>query len=257
MAPHIIKLRTASIYAFVITAFIGLALPLCVIYGCSQELIDGTIVPVMEKPPVTFTIKVDNAAGGTVTVNPAQVSYKINDYVKVTATPDEGYAFTGWSGTASGNANPLLVTVSKNEWIIPVFTAVQVPTVPPPVTFTVKVDKVAGGTAGINPAQVSYGKDDYVKVTATPDAGYAFTGWSGTASGNANPLLVTVSKNEWIIPVFTAVQVPTVPPPVTYAIKIDNVTGGTASLNPAQVSYSKDDYVKVTATPDAGYAFTG
>ena len=34
-----------------------------------------------------------------------------------------------------------------------------------------------------------------VELTATPDAGWSFTGWTGDASGTTNPLQVTVSAD--------------------------------------------------------------
>jgi uncharacterized repeat protein (TIGR02543 family) len=35
-------------------------------------------------------------------------------------------------------------------------------------------------------------------LTATPKAGYAFTGWSGSATGTVNPLSVTMTNNKAI-----------------------------------------------------------
>ena len=228
-------------------------------WGCSQDIIEGKIAPatVPVKPSITFTVKVDTVEGGSVTISPAQATYGKDDYVKATATPDTGYAFTGWIGTASGTDNPLLFTITKNEWIIPVFTAVQTPAVPAQVTYTIKTDEVAGGTVALSPAQAAYGKDDYVKITATSDAGYAFSCWSGTVNSAANPLLLTVTKNEWIIPVFTAVQTPTVPEKVAYTIKVDTASGGTASIDPAKTAYLAGENAKITATADSGYFFAG
>ena len=233
--------------------------------GCSQDIIEGKIAPVTVpvKPPVTFTVKVDTVEGGAVNISPAQKMYLKDDYVKATAKPDAGFEFTGWKGTASGSDNPLLLAITKNEWIIPVFTAVPVPVAPAApaapvqIVYTIKTDEVAGGTVTLNPAQATYDRDDYVKATATSDPGYTFTGWSGTATGTANPLLLTVTKNEWIIPVFTAVQTPSTPAQVTYTIKVDNSTGGTAHAEPTKPSWLTGENVKITAIPDAGYIFSG
>ena len=37
-----------------------------------------------------------------------------------------------------------------------------------------------------------------VTLTATPNAGYVFTGWSGDATGSANPLVITMDGDRVI-----------------------------------------------------------
>lgn len=53
----------------------------------------------------------------------------------------------------------------------------------------------AGGTVGVAPSQASYAPLSAVTLTATPNANYAFTGWSGDASGSNNPLNLTLTTN--------------------------------------------------------------
>ena len=50
-------------------------------------------------------------------------SYENGTVISLTATPDNGYQFDGWSGDASGNANPLSVTVNSNKTITANFSA--------------------------------------------------------------------------------------------------------------------------------------
>jgi hypothetical protein len=54
----------------------------------------------------------------------------------------------------------------------------------------------------VNPAATNYTQGDSVTLTATPNAGYFFIGWSGAATGNANPLIITMNTNKTIIPRF-------------------------------------------------------
>jgi len=210
------------------------------------------IVPIFTAtaPTPEYTIKVGTTSGGVGTLLPAQATYLKNDYVQITAIPQTGYTFSGWTGTVTSTTNPLIISVSKNEWLIPVFTAMAAPPATP--SFTIQVDVSAGGSTSINPSHATYGKDDYVKITAVPQSGFVFSGWTGTVTSTANPLLLTVSKNEWIIPVFTAIA-----EVQEYKIKIDSVSGGTTSTNPAQSSFLKNDYVQITAVPQPGFSFSG
>lgn len=55
------------------------------------------------------------------------------------------------------------------------------------------------GVVVVSPLTSNYTVGDTVTLTATPNAGYQFTGWAGAESGTANPLLVTLQSNKTII----------------------------------------------------------
>jgi photosystem II stability/assembly factor-like uncharacterized protein/protocatechuate 3,4-dioxygenase beta subunit len=55
------------------------------------------------------------AAGGTVTRNPDQLKYMEGTVVDVSATPKDGYLFTGWSGDASGKIQLIHVQMTKDK----------------------------------------------------------------------------------------------------------------------------------------------
>jgi uncharacterized repeat protein (TIGR02543 family) len=63
-----------------------------------------------------------NAENGTVLLDPEQVGYNFEDIVELTATANDGYSFDSWSGDATGNDNPLLVTMDGNKVITANFT---------------------------------------------------------------------------------------------------------------------------------------
>jgi uncharacterized repeat protein (TIGR02543 family) len=64
--------------------------------------------------PSSFTLSVTIAGSGSVTKNPDQPTYVGGTSVQLTATPAAGWNFAGWSGDATGSANPLTVTVTSN-----------------------------------------------------------------------------------------------------------------------------------------------
>ena len=63
------------------------------------------------------------------------------------------------------------------------------------------------GNGSVSPAGGVYAASDIVTLTATADAGWMFSGWSGDYSGNTNPASVTMSASKTITATF--VEVPT------------------------------------------------
>ena len=59
---------------------------------------------------------------GRVTTSPRANAYAFGVQVQLTATPDSGQTFLGWSGDASGTSNPLLVTMDQSKVITGSFT---------------------------------------------------------------------------------------------------------------------------------------
>ncbi|MHC4568159.1 MAG: InlB B-repeat-containing protein, partial [Planctomycetota bacterium] len=155
------------------------------------------------------------------------------DTLTITASPDAGHHFTGWSGSASGTANPLTVTVTSNMGITANFAINQ---------YTVTVGSTAGGSTDQEGSHtIDHG--DTLTITASPDVGYHFTGWSGDASGTANPLTVTVTSNMGITANFAINQ---------YTVTgTSGANGSIAVAGATTVTYGSD--LAFTATPAAGY----
>lgn len=144
---------------------------------------------------MTYTLTV-NAVNGTVAKAPDQPKYNHGSSVVLTATPAAGYTFTSWSGDATGTTNPLTVSMNANKNITANFTAI------PANTYTLTVTAVNGSVVKVAD-QPTYTSGSTVVLTATPAAGYTFTSWSVDATGNANPLTVTMNANKNITANFT------------------------------------------------------
>jgi hypothetical protein len=65
---------------------------------------------------------------GNPTTTPPKVWYNLGQMVQLTAAPSNNYVFLGWSGDASGTANPLSITMNGHMNIIPVFGITNQPT---------------------------------------------------------------------------------------------------------------------------------
>jgi len=84
-----------------------------------------TLIPVT----TTYTLNV-TAVNGTVSKTPNQTTYASGAQVVLRPTAATGYQFTGWSGDATGTANPLTVTMNSNKNITASFTLIPLHLLP-------------------------------------------------------------------------------------------------------------------------------
>jgi uncharacterized repeat protein (TIGR02543 family) len=60
---------------------------------------------------------------GSIVASPAQADHAVGEFVHLTADPAPGWVFAGWSGDASGAANPLVVVIDSDPAINATFVA--------------------------------------------------------------------------------------------------------------------------------------
>jgi uncharacterized repeat protein (TIGR02543 family) len=68
---------------------------------------------------------------------------------------------------------------------------------------------IVAGSNGETSPTAGTSTHDYgaqVQVTATPDSGYQFSGWTGDATGTTNPITITMDADKSITPSFTAIS---------------------------------------------------
>lgn len=161
---------------------------------------DGTERPAMvwlkeyfdyDVPPGDYTLTTNASGQGSVSVSPAGGTYPSGTEVTVTATPASGWEFTGWSGSSTGNTNPLLVTMTSNLTLTANFQEIGTE----PDTYTLTVSASGNGNVTLSPAGGVYDAGTVVTLTAVPGSGNIFAGWSGDLSGSQNPMNVTVNSN--------------------------------------------------------------
>lgn len=100
----------------------------------AQELLDSP--EYKARFNTSFTLEVDVSGSGSVEVVPYQVDpsdtsvYLYNDgtTVVLTATPDAGYQFDGWTGDITSSDNPLSVTLTEDVDVTANFSLVLLPT---------------------------------------------------------------------------------------------------------------------------------
>ena len=93
-----------------------------ILLSCSKDSpIPDAVVPT---PILTkFTLAVAASEGGS--VNTSGGTFNENTNVSVTATPADGYAFSGWTGDATGSTNPLSISMNGDKNITATFSRSQ------------------------------------------------------------------------------------------------------------------------------------
>lgn len=144
------------------------------------------------------TLNTTVAGSGSVVLNPPGRLYPYGTIVWLSGIPLPGNYFGVWGNAASGNVNPLAFTVTNaNPTVSSLFAAV------PAGQASLTVVPVGKGRVTVVPRANVYTTGQGVNISATPDPGQLFLGWSGDAIGIANPLAVTMTTNKAIYANFT------------------------------------------------------
>lgn len=139
------------------------------------------------------------AGGGMVQLSPSGGVYPYGATVQLTAIPNTGNQFALWGNAASGNVNPLSFTMTNAN---PTVSSLFAPVAGGQVALTLA--PVGAGQVIANPRANAYSTGTSVTITATPSAGQSFLGWGGDATGDQNPLSVTMNQSKLIYANFTA-----------------------------------------------------
>lgn len=162
--------------------------------------------------------------------------YAKGSYVTIEANPNTGFNFTGWSGDFEGSQPAAQIYMDGNKTITANFT-IQ--------TFyvTLSVSPEESGTAtGAGP----YDYGDTASVSATPNAGVNFTGWTGDITGPSSSQSVTVTRNISATANFEPIYYPVTSS--VYPTDSGDVTGDN--------SYRSGSTATLTAFPNEGYNFS-
>lgn len=192
-----------------------------------------------------YTVTAGAAVGGQISLSsPAQTEgYIYNEVVDVEATTEPGYLFQNWTGAlTSVNASEKL-TVTGNQTIGAEFVREY---------YQIDVTHNEGGSVTIAPPASSEGYiyNESVVLTAVPEAGYEFDGWSGSYGDNPT-IAATVTENLAIEATFTKIGAK------SYVLNYTASEGGTISADPIRDgnAYVEGTTVKLTAVAEDGYDF--
>lgn len=172
-------------------------------------------------------------------------NYVYNSTIRLEAKPSPGWKFKEWTGDYVGEDNPIELTVDQEKEVTANFIRKE---------YILDVLTEGEGTVAeeviVQPSN-SYQYETEVRLTATPEAGWVFSNWSGDASGSENPLDVKIEGATSIKAVFKRAQ---------YNLDITTVGEGTVTqevvVAPTVTSYDYESVIKLTATPTQGWGFS-
>jgi len=90
----------------------------------TQGSLSGGIDAFIAKLNLGFSLTITAGTGGTTNPSPDTHNYEYGEEVTVTAIPNSGYEFSGWSGDASGTTNPITITMDSDKSITANFSAI-------------------------------------------------------------------------------------------------------------------------------------
>src|SRR2546425_30496 len=190
------------------------------------------------------------------------VSYDSGTVVTLTAMPNTGSTFTGWSGCDTVSGTTCTVTMSTARSVTATFDLQS---------FIVTVNKPGTGSRTVTSSppgivcgtsssgcSANYTSGTTVTLTATPTAGSIFTGWSGCDTASGTSCIVTMSAARSVTVIFT---------PQTFNLTVNKtglIASGTVTSNPPGIncgatsspSYDSGTVVTLTPTPAFPSIFT-
>jgi hypothetical protein len=191
-----------------------------------------------------YLTTVNIVGSGTVTKNPSADNYVYGTEVVLTATPEENWSFSHWSGDASGLENPKTVVIDGEKTITANFTEDN---------LTIVIGTEGEGSVSKVPEKAFYAISDEVELTAVPEAGWSFSHWSGDISGSENPKTVTMNESKTVNAIFEREAVVV----EEYNLSISVSGSGTVVKNPDGESYRNGTEVELTASDSSGWRFSG
>ncbi|MBW8012955.1 MAG: hypothetical protein FVQ83_17190, partial [Chloroflexi bacterium] len=254
--------------------------------ACEVEMSEAKeVTATFNLEPEEFLLTVTISGEGSVESSPAGIAcpgtcsaeYVEGEAVELTATPEAGWEFSGWStvggspGSCEGAASPCEVTEAVE------LEATFVEEEPTP-EFTLTVTLAGSGTGSVasfpggfiecppgvlGTCEAGLEEGTTLTLTATPAGGSEFTGWTavegppGTCTGATSPCEVTMSEAVKLKATFELIP--------KFALTVTPVGEGSVESSPAGIAcpgicsaeFEEGTTIILTATAAAGWEFTG
>ena len=190
----------------------------------------------------TLSVSRVGTGSGTVTSIPAGINcglvctkyYDTGTAVALTATPDAGSTFSGWTGDCDSSGH---VTVNADKSCTATFTLN---------TYTLTIT-TAGTGSGTTTGAGTYNSGQTASVSASANAGSTFTGWTGSNAAECATGSVLMNGNKICTANFTL---------NTYTLALTTAGSGSGTVSGAG-TYNYGQTASVSASANTGSTFTG
>jgi hypothetical protein len=213
---------------------------------------------------VILTVTKAGTGTGTVTSNPVGINcgadcsepYVKNTSVTLTAIPFGTSTFSGWSGACTGTGT-CTVSMNQSKSVTATFTLQ---------TFTLSVSAVGNGSgttssspAGINcppTCSATFESGKVVSLLPTSNSGSLFAVWSDACTGTG-ACSVTMNANKAVTATFSLIAKLTISKTGAGTGSVTSVPTGVLCGVDCSEDYASGATVTLTASPDAGFVFSG
>ncbi|MBI4285758.1 MAG: leucine-rich repeat domain-containing protein, partial [Chloroflexi bacterium] len=153
-------------------------------------------------PPTQYTLTMAKIGSGSISPAVGDHTYDEGTVVAVTANPAPGWEFAGWSGpVANPNAASTNVTMNSSVEVTANFSQIT--------SYTLNTSVNGGGNVSPAAGTHTYTPGTMVNVTATPNAGWQFSYWTGAVANNFSAsTTVTMDANKTVIATFMQTGIP-------------------------------------------------
>lgn len=205
----------------------------------SDRTLTAIFEPISEPiPKPTYFINTSATVGGTVS---GAGEYEQGSSVTLTATPESGYLFVGWTENNEQISTDESFTfiVDRDRTLAANFAPITQP------TYTINTSATVGGTAS---GGGKYEQGAFVTLTAMPESEYLFIGWTenGEQVSTDESFTFIVEQDRTLVANFEPI------PQTFYTVQVSSTQGGKVE---GGGSYEKGTYIMVNAVPDNGYRF--
>jgi uncharacterized repeat protein (TIGR02543 family) len=196
---------------------------------------------------IKYTLTVNISGKGSISPSSGS-THNAGTSISLTATPDSGWKFTGWSGDLSGTSSPASLNMNANKTVTATFTQISGTNY----GLTVAVSGVGSSNpvARVEPYIQAAGAT--VSITATAGSGWKFVSWGGDAE---NPTTasstVVMNGNKYVVANFIQES-----GPGRFIVKVTSDGDGDTDPMPGTHTYNAGQNVPLKATPAKGWKFS-
>ena len=182
----------------------------------------------------SYSLSVLAGNGGSVT---GSGTFEHGSTATISATPETGYSFGGWSGSGVTNTQSMETTVdmSMDRNLSATFSI-----------NSYSLSVLAGNGGSVSGAG-TFNHGIYANISATPETGYSFSGWSGSGITNSESMETTVdmSMDRTISATFSI---------NSYSLSVLAGNGGSVT---GSGTFEHGSTATISAIPNSGYSFIG
>jgi hypothetical protein len=194
--------------------------------------IDGTVYV------QSFTLTVNVVGTGcSVTLSDTGPYYHYGETVQLTAVPAPGYSFSGFTGDLVSATSPASITITGDMSVTATFGLI-------PYTLTISYAGDGSGSVSTDESAPYY-YGEVVTLTASPNAGSSFSGFTGDLVSATSPASITITGDMSVTATFALIP---------YTLTINYAGSGTVSTDKS-APYYYGEVVTLTATPASGWSF--